>query len=587
MKSIIGNLEKRIVKPLTNNKLVGDLIHGRNDYSRDDLDVLKKVGEEIILGIQVIRTPVNAAIRGALNIVSMGKFQKRMNDQPYDKLYHLAMLLKIKSGVLKVEKNEVVNIELNPSIPHNAEEHTCSSKPISVNAFLDNGKKQLGTHRFFDYNAWNNNCQDFILGLLKGNGLLNEQDKAFIKQDTDALFKGDKVLKRTADFTTELGERANILENKIKHGLTNDYKNVKHLFGRGLNESDYMNDDIYSIMPIDIDRIRIIEPHVEDQMAPPSRSIAGGRIIKRSKSEAAIAKAMDKIGMDIEHHHSIHGGKIGIARAFKHLGSRVKTGFHDIEDDAEREIREAESKSENALTKAGKTSKKYVTNKHGGLSGDLITYGIPAASGATFGSLAGAATLGNPLAVAAASALGSKLGAEASKRIHKAALHEPIENGPPSREIGGGLSAGLGYGLSAGLGTGLGGALTHVNDKVRNSLMDVESYSPHQMSIESNNPFLHGLSTEDIKSLKHLQKVAGIKSKEEMKNLEKTRKSTRARVSRELKEMAKKEPKVKKVLVAETLTIEKPKRGRMVKGSKEAMEWAAKMKAARAAKKAK
>ena len=113
MKSIIGNLEKRIVKPLTNNKLVGDLIHGRNDYSRDDLDVLKKVGEEIILGIQVIRTPVNAAIRGALNVVSMGKFQKRMNDQPYDKLYHLAMLLKIKNDNLRPRATHITNTNKN------------------------------------------------------------------------------------------------------------------------------------------------------------------------------------------------------------------------------------------------------------------------------------------------------------------------------------------------------------------------------------------------------------------------------------------------------------------------------------------
>jgi len=53
----------------------------------------------------------------------------------------------------------------------------------------------------FVYSASNNNCQSYIMQLLGSNGLLNEELKKFIKQDTNNLLS--PFLKRATDFVTD------------------------------------------------------------------------------------------------------------------------------------------------------------------------------------------------------------------------------------------------------------------------------------------------------------------------------------------------------------------------------------------------
>jgi hypothetical protein len=90
-------------------------------------------------------------------------------------------------------------------------------------------------------------------------------------------------------------------------------------------------------------------------------------------------------------------------------GGRIKT--KDVEKffrDAGKKIigKKATKKVEELGEKAGK----YITAKKGGLASDLIDYGIPAATAATVGGLAGLATGG--LGGVVGSAAGSKLGKE-------------------------------------------------------------------------------------------------------------------------------------------------------------------------------
>ena len=67
-------------------------------------------------------------------------------------------------------------------------------------------------------------------------------------------------------------------------------------------------------------------------------------------------------------------------------------------------------KATKSVEKFGKDAGDYITAKKGGLATDLIDYGIPAATAATVGGLAGLATGG--LGGVVGSAAGSKLGKE-------------------------------------------------------------------------------------------------------------------------------------------------------------------------------
>jgi len=64
---------------------------------------------------------------------------------------------------------------------------------------------------FFTYSGSTNNCQSFILGLLKGSNALTEEARTFIKQDTKHLFDNMPLTKRIMDTITDVAAKASII----------------------------------------------------------------------------------------------------------------------------------------------------------------------------------------------------------------------------------------------------------------------------------------------------------------------------------------------------------------------------------------
>jgi hypothetical protein len=69
------------------------MIKGSNNYTTSDIDFIKKYGDNMITGMKLMRTPVQEMIIKALNASSFGKFEK---ENPYDKLFHLAVILTLR-----------------------------------------------------------------------------------------------------------------------------------------------------------------------------------------------------------------------------------------------------------------------------------------------------------------------------------------------------------------------------------------------------------------------------------------------------------------------------------------------------------
>jgi hypothetical protein len=64
----------------------------------------------------------------------------------------------------------------------------------------------------FGYSAKDNNCQDFVMGILNGNKIGSDEDRKFVKQDTDQLFQGDNnMLRRISNTVTSIGAKANVI----------------------------------------------------------------------------------------------------------------------------------------------------------------------------------------------------------------------------------------------------------------------------------------------------------------------------------------------------------------------------------------
>jgi hypothetical protein len=147
--------------------------------------------------------------------VSLGEFGKRLKNSDYDELFHLFLEMTTQSGKrISIEKNAVINLEVSsPTRPNEEVENITSNIPsgLTINSLMNNTRKRMGESNYFNYNSKSNNCQDFILNILKSNNIGDNSDIVFVKQDTDFLFKNLPILQRIANTTTSLGEKVDII----------------------------------------------------------------------------------------------------------------------------------------------------------------------------------------------------------------------------------------------------------------------------------------------------------------------------------------------------------------------------------------
>lgn len=191
------------------------VLFGRNDYPPKVRDILKKYGEEIVIGYKIKRTPVSKLLTSALSAVSLGTFGKRFGRSEYDELFHLFLEMTTDSGKrISVEKNEVINMEVSPkSRPKEEVKDIINNIPpdLTINTIMENTKNYMGTKDFFGYSARDNNCQDFIVALLKSNDIGDAEDIAFVKQNTKELFRNLPFLRKFSNTITDLGARVNVI----------------------------------------------------------------------------------------------------------------------------------------------------------------------------------------------------------------------------------------------------------------------------------------------------------------------------------------------------------------------------------------
>ena len=207
-KAVIGTRATRKIENYGN-----AIINGRNDFPPKVRDLLNKFGAEIIASASIRRAPVQSAVVGALNVASLGQFQQKMNKSDYDKIFHLQFYITTQSNkIFVIEKNEVINKDINPQKPQNAESNPVSplSQGLTINQLMENTKACMG-NSMFSYSAKNNNCQDFVMCILNGNHIGNEANRTFTKQNTEQLFDNSNWLRKISNTATDLGAKVNVI----------------------------------------------------------------------------------------------------------------------------------------------------------------------------------------------------------------------------------------------------------------------------------------------------------------------------------------------------------------------------------------
>jgi hypothetical protein len=144
---------------------------------------LDEHGDEQIIQFIISRNVISPLITGTLNVLSPN-FKRKNNGNP---LYHLKVLIKTEKMSLSLEKNERITISryqmnkgaenVNVSIPSG----------LTLNILLSNAKLFMGG-KFLSYSAYDNNCGDLVLAILKSNNLSTYQNISFTEQTTKNLF---------------------------------------------------------------------------------------------------------------------------------------------------------------------------------------------------------------------------------------------------------------------------------------------------------------------------------------------------------------------------------------------------------------
>jgi len=197
-------------------KLAPALIKGRDNLPPDVKGVLERDGDAVITGATIFRTPLSSALNFALNIASLGQFKKKLAQSPYDKLFHLGLILETSKGPFTTEKEAVIRLRKGKSGLTNKTETMpldMNGKSVTLNQLFEGGIKSAGSLKtFISYQSKSNNCQNYVMFLMNGSGLGSQQNREFVKQDTAKLFEGMDWFRKLTNSVTGIGEKVDIIQ---------------------------------------------------------------------------------------------------------------------------------------------------------------------------------------------------------------------------------------------------------------------------------------------------------------------------------------------------------------------------------------
>ena len=168
---------------------VRDIVERKEGYTRAAQSVLDEMGNDEIETVYIKRTPLSKLIKGALNALSFGEFNKQFEKLDYDDLYHLRLDVETVNGKrFTVEKNSVITLTRRPKTTPNTQSMLLKvPKGTTVNELLSNTQERM-KQDYFPYSSKDNNCQSFVLGILQANNLDTPANTKFVKQNTTSLF---------------------------------------------------------------------------------------------------------------------------------------------------------------------------------------------------------------------------------------------------------------------------------------------------------------------------------------------------------------------------------------------------------------
>lgn len=188
-------------------------LFGDNRLVKSFRDTLKTHRDKKIVGITVIREPLERAVAGFANVLTGGKFNEVASRQGEAGFFHLYSILEMDDGTkLLYERNERPVLSAGGKQPGSkAETVRAPGKNIVLSDFIEKSiKASGGLDGYVSYDPLRNNCQKFLMDSFRGNSLLTPDLASFIQQDLTEL------IEETPSFSKYLAEKATALGGKAR-----------------------------------------------------------------------------------------------------------------------------------------------------------------------------------------------------------------------------------------------------------------------------------------------------------------------------------------------------------------------------------
>jgi hypothetical protein len=188
----------------------------RKDYPPKVRKIIQQYGDGMVSNLLIRREPIQSFINTALNLITLGKWGIAKNELNYDKLYHLSAvaMMRLPNGQTKhivIEKNEVININDRFKMTNTMEFISVPVQPPVPFAKLMQNAQANGGDSYFIYDAFNANCQMFIMNIINGNDLNTPMVQSFVLQPVDSLLqKLPNYVSPFAKIATDIAGLANV-----------------------------------------------------------------------------------------------------------------------------------------------------------------------------------------------------------------------------------------------------------------------------------------------------------------------------------------------------------------------------------------
>ena len=158
--------------------------------------------DEPIVSITVHRSPLDKVSSGFLNALTLGNWDEIRHKGGIDKLFHVYAIIngkylyeKLAVPVFKMASGSDLNRPENESLEVDPRVR------ITIGQFMERAMKYMG-EKYYTYDGFANNCQDFLLGSLRGSHVATSEAVSFLKQDIK------KLVEETPSLSKYLGKEA-------------------------------------------------------------------------------------------------------------------------------------------------------------------------------------------------------------------------------------------------------------------------------------------------------------------------------------------------------------------------------------------